>query len=149
MPFPASQQTLKAGLDSAIATAASLQQFVSNARNASAAGNVGRFSILNLSRQLGDGVTSWNAIAALPGIVAYGQAQYGSALDIAGEFTAMVNAAAALRDWIIANFPKDVGSGAVLVYTVNASGQLTELQFTSAQLAPFRTQADTFLATIS
>jgi len=43
---------------------------------------------------------------------------------------------------------RDAVSGAVLVYTVAENGDETHLTFTTAQLATFRTQADTLLALI-
>ena len=150
MAFPASTLTLKNGLDSALGAATKIKTYVTNARNASAQGPVGRGVILNLARLLSDAIANFDSVAAIPGIGAYAQAQFAdSNLDVVAEFTTMRNAATALRDWIVSNFPTDTNSGAVLVYTLDANGTLTELTFTTTQLATFRTQADAFTATIS
>jgi hypothetical protein len=70
------------------------------------------------------------------------------ALDIAAEFSAMQAAADSLRGWIDANFPRHA-SGALLMETCAADGTRSNMTFTSAELAAFRTQADAFIATIS
>lgn len=150
MAFPASQQTLDSGLSEASSIANSLKAQTQALRNQSALGNTSRQSYLNLLASLASGVSRWNAIAAIAGMQAYAQSQYGSGtLDISTEFTNMKNAAASLRDWIFNNFPKDAGSGAVLLMSVNVSGVQTMLEFTSAQVAGFRTLADAFVATVA
>ena len=123
---------------------------VQRLRDQSAVGATSRSSYLSLLAQLGAAVNRWAAIAAISGMGAYAQNQYGSGtLNIGAEFTAMRNAAISLRDWIFTNFPKDAGSGAVLVTTVDTNGVQTALEFTSQQVSGFRTQADAFVATIS
>lgn len=149
MSFPASQNTLASALAEASSIATRLKFLASSLRAASAAGVTGRTAYLNLQARLAEGITKWASLAATPGLAAYAQAQYGNpGLDIAAEFTTMRNAAITLRDWVHTNFPKDAGSGAALVYTYTQDGVPTELTFTSAVTAGFRTQADAFTATI-
>jgi len=150
MAFPASQQTLDSGLAEASQIANNMKASVQRLRDQSAVGATSRSSYLSLLAQLGAAVNRWAAIAAISGMGAYAQNQYGSGtLNIGAEFTAMRNAAISLRDWIFTNFPKDAGSGAVLVTTVDTNGVQTALEFTSQQVSGFRTQADAFVATIS
>lgn len=149
MAFPASQQTLADALGTVNATANKIKSRALTLRNTSVNTNVARYELLDLQKALNDAVTTWNTAAAIPGLAAYAQAQFNNAtLDVAAEFSGMVNAAISLRDWIFANFPKDAGSGAVLTRTVAANGTVTELVFTPAELAQFRTRVDTFAATI-
>jgi len=85
----------------------------------------------------------------VPGLAEYAKTQYDdAALDIAAEYTAMRDAAIALRDWIHTNMPADAGSGAVLLESLNADGSLSPLTVSSAASAGFRTEADAFIATI-
>ena len=127
-----------------------LQDRVQQFRNLSAAGSVGRNSILNLIDVLNQGISDWDAVSGMTGLGAYAQAQKADpTLNIAQEFVAMRAAAISLRDWINNNFPVD-GSGVPLVYQKDpTTGELTELEFTSAQLSGFRTEADAFLSTVS
>lgn len=149
MSFPASQDTLAGALSDASSVANRLKFLAQQLRDASAAGATGRAAYLNLQARLSEGITRWATLAAVPGLAAYAQAQYGNAsLDIAAEFTAMRNAAITLRDWIHTNFPKDAGSGAALVYTYTQQGVPSELTFSIGQTAGFRTQADAFAATV-
>lgn len=149
MAFPASQQTLAAGLAEASQIASGLKSGVQRLRDQSAVGATSRAAYLGLLAQLGNAVNRWVVIAAIPGMGAYAQSQYGNAaLNIGAEFTAMRNAAVALQNWIFTNFPKDAG-GAVLLTTVDVNGVQTSLEFTSQQVSGFRTQADAFVATIS
>jgi len=64
------------------------------------------------------------------------------------EYTAMRTEALALRDWIFTNIPRDPGTGAVLISTVDEGGNEVPLVVTSGQSATFRAQADAFIATI-
>ena len=118
-------------------------------RDASAAGPIARDQVLAYMVRLSSVIANWNAARSAPNIGPYAQNQLGNGtLDIDAEFTAMLNAATALRDWIFTNFPKDAG-GAWLLYTYDSAGAQTSLTFTTAQLAQFRTNIDAFVATIS
>lgn len=151
MAYPASQQTLSDGFQLANATANRLRGQVLQLRNASESASVSRAAILNLMRLIDEGIDRWAQVAAIPGIVDYARAQFANqSIDVAAEFTTMRNAAIALRDWIDANFPRHAdGSVAVFEQSAGTDFLPVDKTFTSAQLATFRTNADTFIATIS
>jgi len=150
MAYPASSQSLQQALGNADSQASKIKLFAQNLRNASAAGPIGRQQVIDFVRTLANAIATFNATSALSGIGAYAQAQKGNgSLDVVAEFTSMVTEATSLRDWISANFPKDATSQALLIYTADASGVLTELTFTTAQLAQFRTRCDSLIATIA
>jgi hypothetical protein len=150
MAFPASQNTLAQALSLASTLGTKLKSQTQLLRAASAAGPTGRMAYITLQARLHEAITTWATLASTPGIGAYAQEQYGNGtLDIAAEFTAMRNAAITLRDWIGANFPKDATSGAWLVHSYDTTSAVpTELTFTSAVTAQFRTNADAFTATV-
>lgn len=150
MAYPAMTTTLRDGLDALNRTASRLKSAVVSLANESQTVPIDRLRLVDLQRQLSEGLDRWAQVAALAGLSAYAQEQFGDpGLNVAAEYTAMRDAATALRDWINANFPRDPSTQAVLIYTMDSGGRLTSLQFTSAQLATFRTHAATFAATIS
>ena len=148
MTFPANTLSLATALSRATTHARRTKDSVTSLRNASAAGPTGRRIYLELQKQLDTAINEWATLMSIPGLAAYAQNEYGAGLNIATEFVAMRNAAITLRDWINSNFPRDAGTGAVLIYTVNSNGDFTELTLTSAQTAGFRTQCDAYIATI-
>ena len=149
MAFPASTITQSTAWASITGAALRIKSQVETLRNLSAAGDTGRTSYVALQRQLDNTVENWNTASAVPGLEAYARDQINDqALNLTAEFIAMRNAALALRDWIFNNIPTDSGSGAALLRTVGADGEMIELTFTTGQTAGFRTQADAFVATI-
>lgn len=111
--------------------------------------DINRVEFLRYYERLTGAVNTLNTAKTIPGIAAYAQAQLNDpALDVAAEFTAVVDAIETLRVWIVANFPVGAG-GALLYHTLNEStGELVNMQFTIAQLATFRSEAAVLLATI-
>lgn len=149
MAFPASLNILQREFDQALNTALALKQNAQGIRNASAAGPVTRAAVLELWRQLGAALVIWNRAATTPGMAAYAKEQFNNpALEIGTEFSAMQAAADTLRDWLNTNFPRHA-SGALLLETADANGNRSNMTFTTAELASFRTQADAFIATIN
>lgn len=117
-------------------------------RDTSAAGNVSFNVVEGLHAYLVDTIAEWERIATVPGIAEYAQAQHNDpAYDIGAEFTAMVNAAAASRDFIETSIPKDV-NGFWLVYSWDAEHKRVTRSFTPAQTVGLRTQLDALIATI-
>lgn len=93
-------------------------------------------------------IQTWERVAAVPGMGDFAQAALvESERDIVADFTAMVTAALAARDWIVAAFPKD-GDGYLLRETFDASGARVERQFTPQQLGGLVTVMDALAATI-
>lgn len=149
MAFPASTQLLSFVLENARTKANSVRQESILIRDRSAAGNVNRVDVVHYMGRLTNALAAWNAARSTPGIGPYAQEQLGSpTLDVDTEFGEMLSTATTLRDWIFANFPKDV-SGAWLVHSYDASGVQSHLVFTTAQLAQFRTNVDALIARIS
>jgi len=148
MVWPASQQTLSNGLRRVNNVALQAKRMAQEVHDDSLAGDIVRSRLVGLMDTLSQAVFSWNQVKALPGIVAYTQEQYDNSMDVITEFTAMVDLATDLRQWIFDNFPMDSGSGALLSHTLSVTGQLSPLTFTTVQLAEFRTKAQSFIASI-
>lgn len=149
MAFPASQVTLNDALRTAQRNAVNLKNFATGARNQMEAANVsGNLITDNLLQNFKSAIEQWEAAAALPGIGQKAKDELDDqGLDVGVEFTAMVNSAKAVRDWIVTNFPKDA-SGKMSYRTLNADGSISVDAFTPAQTAPLRTQLDNFIATV-
>lgn len=149
MAFPASLSTLNDALRTAMRTAASLKTYSISARDQMAAVNVsGNLITDNLLQNFKAAIEQWESAAALPGIGQFAKDQFDDpALDIGAEFTAMVNAAKAVRDWVVANFPKDAG-GKMSYRTLNLDGSISVDAFTPGQTTGLRTQLDAFIATV-
>ncbi len=149
MAFPASQPIPAAGLLRAQTTALSVKTLLERINADSLAGDVPRTKLISVMGQLNASITILNDAAAIPGVAQYAKDQFNDqSFDIAAEFTTMVAAITTLRDWIFSNFPKDTGSGAWLAQLFNNAGVATELSFTTAELADYRTNADAVIATI-
>lgn len=150
MSYPASIETLRRAFDGANGFSLTAKNKAQGLRTRSVSGPVERRLFLDLQQTLAQAITWWDRAKALPGMQAYARDQFqNQTLDVAAEFVAMTVAAASLRDWIFAVFPTDAASGAVLEKAVDINGTVTDLTFTSLQLAAFRTEADAFLATVS
>lgn len=148
MPFPAQQSPAEAFLE-AQRIARQVRAQTAELTSVSAAGDVERDRLIGHMRNLTVAIARWNSLASVPGIVQYAKDQADDQLlDVAGEFTAMVGAATALRDNIFSTFPV-AGSGAWEVVSYNNAGEETELTFTTAQLAGYRALCDALVATIA
>jgi hypothetical protein len=152
MAFPSDGGTLRFGLAEAwqgIRRAATqLKQASQQVNDASLAGPISSRVILNYVQFLADKRTEIVALAAVPGLDAYGEAQIDDpTLDLTAEYVAMRNALDAARDWIVTNFPKN-GGGFLLAQTLTAQGLVTDRQFPTADLATFRTQLQGLIAAI-
>jgi hypothetical protein len=103
-------------------------------------------SIVNAYTYLYSINTQLATIAAVPGIVAYAQAQVNNpSLDIAGAFTAMQNAVLAVTNWIAANFP--VSNGYLQCLQISG-GNLVWITFNTAQLSGLASLLTALSATI-
>jgi len=147
MTFPALGQTLDEAFRNVRSIAAGLKPLCTRLRTQSAAGALSAVEVLGLLSASSYALTQFNIASALPGMGGYAQAQIGNA-DIAAEFSAMVAAVTAMRDWIFANFPKDAGSGAWLSVTYDIAGSPAYLTFSTVQLAPLRALMGSVEATI-
>ena len=149
MAFPASTVSAEQAWDTIRRGAVRLSGTVTALRNASAAGDTEVPRYVQLHRLLVETIDEWDAVSSTPGLQAYARDQIDNqALDLAAEFTAMRNAAIALRDWIFTNLPTDSVTGAVAQYIVDAQSAVTSVTVSTAQTATFRTNADALLTTI-
>lgn len=115
----------------------------------SVAGTANAMDIMRQGTILADAL-DWFAIArATPGIGPYAQEQVNDpTLDLAAEFTAMVNSITTCRNWIVNNVPRDAG-GFFLGVTILSSGRYQWRVFTAAQLSGLVTQLDAVITTIA
>jgi hypothetical protein len=94
-----------------------------------------------------DAIDDWNAASALPGIGQYARDQIDDQLiNLGAEFTTMVTTAGGVRDWIVANFPNNVGF--LLERSFDVNGRMVLGTLSSAQTAGLRTELDLLIAAI-
>lgn len=87
--------------------------------------------------------------AATPGLATYAKAQTDDpAYDIAAEYVTFRDALAALKDDLVARFPKDA-NGYLLYQTIQADGSIQNRNFTAAQLAPVLPLTDAAINSVS
>lgn len=128
-------------------TLVQLRDDATNLSALSAAGNTGRSSYRALQNSCDNAIDVLNLNAATPNLAAYVTQEVSSTYtgNLATDFTATVQAIQDLQNWIDANYPKSAG-GADETNSTNANGVTTELTFTTAQTAGFRTAVTDFLA---
>jgi hypothetical protein len=151
MAFPATVDPLGRALLDVQTTARQLKTAAQGLKDASLAGNVSANAIISFYERLVAAKAKFTAGAAVPGIVQYARDQFDDQnLNVGAEFTAMNNAVESCRVWIAANLPTSTApaAGYILKDQLTASG-VTVRQFTTAQLAAFRTELDALVATIS
>lgn len=135
--------------ENAMSTASALKSHITFVSDQSLLGPTPRLTILGVQQQLGSAIGIWTASAGAPGITQYAKDQLDDeTYEIVTELNTVIAAATVLRDWINTNFPRNGGSNAVLLQTADVNGVTTNLTFSTAQLAGFRTEAAAFLATI-
>ena len=149
MAFPASTQALSEGLNAATREAGRIKAFSSRAASVMRGGPVSGNQVLQIMSEMSAALALWDRVAALPGIQQYARDQYSDqALDIGVEFTNMRNAAIAVRDWVVANFPVSAG-GYIEKDTLGMDGSISVRQFPPTQTAPLSTLLDTLVAAIA
>jgi len=117
-------------------------------RDRSASGPISAKEILDYNTQLADALDKFNKSKSVPGILQYAKDQESDQnLDIAAEFTSMLNTCVNTRDWIVANFPAD-GSGNLSLLKFDVNGRFVFNTWPSAATAPLRTQLNALIATI-
>lgn len=116
-------------------------------RNKSAAQDITSTNIFDVFSRLKSDRARLEVLRVAPGLGAYAQSQKNNAsLNIATEFTAVLNAIDGVTAWITTNFP--VSSTFLLAQTLGANGPVDRL-FTTAATAGFRTALDSLIATIT
>lgn len=128
-------------------TARGIKSFAQSANTVMAAQSVSGNHLLQIMSEMKSAIETWNAAAAVPGIVAYVRDEKNDqALDVVAELTAMVAAAAAVRDRVIAGFP--ASGGYILKDQLGADGSISVRQFTPAQTAVLRGDLDALIVAI-
>ncbi len=117
-----------------------------NVVNVCAAGNIDSDFVFQTLDGLRDAVVNLNAWKAVPDLDLYSTDQ-GYPTTMTTDCSAIVSAAQACIDWVIANFPS--ANGYLLDYSLNADGSRTPRTFTPAQTAGFRTQLNALIGTIA
>lgn len=148
MTWPRTQVSALKAFNGVLGNMVRITNRVDELSTASLGGDTNRFHYIELLQTLRSASAVFTQALTVPGFNAVAQFFYGDSRNYITELTAVRDAADALADWIVTNFPTDAGSGAWLVFTYNSNGVQSSLVFTSAQTASFRTQADAFLATM-
>lgn len=87
--------------------------------------------------------------AAIPGVVQFVRDEKrDQALNVGAEFTAMRNAAAAVQAEIVNIIPTHNPSGALLLQTGDAQGNLSDLTLTVAEMSSLVPLLDAYIATV-
>lgn len=148
MVFPSSTMTLDEGLSEAQKTAKRSKTFARRIIADSVAGNISSNEVIKVMREFREIGERLTFIVALPGLNAYAKEQYDNALlDVVAEILPIRDAADAIRDWVVANFPTS-SSGFMERDTLNPDGSITIRQFSSAQAAGFRTELQAYVDSI-
>jgi hypothetical protein len=149
MALPASTlPSLGAVLQNVQNVAASVKAQAGNALISLQSGPVNTLFIFQVLDQVGNLIIYLNQVKTVVGLNAYATAQctgYGGTLTT--DITAVVNAAQAIINWVVANFPVDAG-GFLQAEKLNADGTRTPASFTSAQTAGLQSAITSFIATI-
>lgn len=152
MAFPSATNnaTLGAVLAQVQAYAAGIKSSASAAVAVLAANSVNTAYVFLMLDQLSGVIGNLNTYKNVVGLNAYATANIpGYAGTLTTDIAAIITAAQACIDWIVANFPKDGTNTYILAYILNANGTRTMASFTSVQTAGLRTALNTLIATIS
>jgi len=143
MAFRASNQIQSDALSEAKRRANDLKTYLLEIKAVSNAGPISGNLVIALHERLVADKARFTAIAAVPGLASYAQAQENDVgYNVGTEFTGMMNAIDSLGGWIITNV------NTTNWVTFSASGVATKT-FSSAQTAGLRTAIDSLTATIS
>lgn len=116
----------------------------------SAAGDTSRTSYPSFSKELADSIDNLTLLRDITGFSAAADVEYPA---LAGtnwitEINARIQTVAAMRTWVVDNFPKNAG-GFGLEWQFDANGRPVSGTFTVVQTATFRSAVDTFLNGLS
>ena len=148
MAFPASTlPSLAAVLQNLQNVAASVKAQAQNANITLAAGPVNTLFIFQILDQVANLITYLNQVKNTAGLNAYATTQcVGYAGTLTTDITAVITAAQAIINWVVANFP--ASGGFIQAFSLNADGSRTPASFTSVQTAGLQSAITSFIATI-
>jgi hypothetical protein len=136
-----SQLSLQAGFQQMLSVASQEKNILNNWAT-QLAGNITGIDAMNMVANLNNVIGQFNTLAALPGLQAYAQTQFGNgSYDVSGAFTTMLSALNAVLSWLTTNVPSN---GVSLV-----NGVLTGVTYTPAQTSALRSLVQTAATTIS
>jgi hypothetical protein len=139
--FIASQVALQRGFE-ALQSVAAQQKTYLGIWNTKLAGNITALDGLEIVSSINQATTLMDQYAALPGLAAYVQTQFGSpGYDVAAEYTAMRAALIAVRNWLTSNIPPNA-------ITITNGAQVGAV-YTPAQTAGLKTLVTAAAATIA
>jgi len=104
------------------------------------------FSIIDAINNCTTALNSWATTQGLNAFASQELPGYSGTLTT--DITTAVNAARAIVNWIVANFPKDTGNF-IQAFSFNADGTRAATQFTPAQTAGLQSAIQAFIATIN
>ena len=141
MAFIASQVSLQRGFEALCSVALQQKSYLTN-WNTRLSGNITALDGLEIISSVNQALAAMDTNAALPGIAAYAQQQFGNdQYDVAAQYTAMKNALIAVRDWLKTNIP----SNAVTI----TNGAQVGATYTPAQTAGLKALVVSAAATIA
>ncbi len=127
--------------------AINVKSFASNHSAALAANTVSANLVQQIMTRMKSAIELWDSVSGLPGIVQYARdMEDDQTYDLVTEFLTMRNAAVAVRDWVINNFP--TAGGFIQKDTYEVDGAITVRTFTPAQTAGLQTVLTTLAGTI-
>lgn len=151
MAFPSSNNTTSLGvilttLQALASQAKSQSQNTVATMQAQSVDTTYVFQVLDRLNWLIATLTAWQGTT---GLDAYASAELpGYNGTLTSDITAVINAAQACINWVVANFPKDSTNTYILAESINSDGTRTLRQFTPTQTAGFRTLMQALIATI-
>lgn len=112
----------------------------------SAAGDTARRRYTVLQESLAESVPRWALFRDHAGMQAYSVNEWANPGDWVANHQALMDEADTLRRWVDASIPVS-STGAAELITVDEFGQVTDIMFSTADTALFRTLAQAFLDT--
>lgn len=142
---PNTLTTPQAAFAAIVGNAQNIKALAQNALATMQGGSVTTPFVFSMLDQLGNIVSSLNALKAVAGLDAYATSQ-GYSGSLVSDCGTCSNAATTCITWVFQNFPSS--GGFLQAETLNADGTRTPRAFTPAQTAGLQTDLQAFIATI-
>jgi hypothetical protein len=145
--YRASNQIQADGYAESKRLANSLKTYAQSIVTLCQANNCGGNDVKGIFLALINLITRFNAIAAIPGIAAYAQAQENdNTYDVVAAFNGLLSLVATARDWITTNIPQS--SGYVLLEQWSSSGIAVRV-FSNSDTTGLQTALNNVIASIT
>lgn len=140
MAFKASTISLQNGFERMLSIALQEKNYLNN-WNSRLTSNITALDAVEWLSNLNRVLSEFDIIAALPGLQAYAQAQFGGATyDVASEYSTMRSSLVAVQQWLLTNIP----SNSITI----VNGVQVGASYTPAQTAPLKALVVSAAATI-